>query len=73
MALSERSCLAAERVLVFVQGEQPGLGPGGLSEGGGGGEGRGLRTPRAMSLGDKALLGPGRDLSSEPALLHTSL
>lgn len=75
MALSERSCLAAERerVLVFVQGEEPGLGPAGLSEGGGGCLGRGLRTPRGMSLGDKALLGPGSNLSSEPALLHTSL
>lgn len=28
--------------------------------------GWGLRTPRAMSLGDKALLGPGWNLSSEP-------
>lgn len=61
------------RSLVCEQGEEPGLGPGAPTEGGGGCLGWGLRNPRAMSLGDKALLGPGWNLSSEPDSYHTCL
>lgn len=52
-----------------MPGKKPRLGPDRMSEGGGSYPGQGLSTLRAMSLGDKALLGLSRNQSSDPAFL----